>query len=557
MLTAGPKASSKRFDRDQILGKPIHYLLDVTYAGRVMHLSRDTFEVKVNATGEVLQYEGVIENEIEWEEAFDLFADSGDVLSLAITAVLPCDVPTLVSQGFDLLQATAELSSWAEGTAYEDRRVLLRGRFTDPSYGWKEDPISVSIQSEFFEDRGLIPPAQQVVSETSWPLTAEGAIGLSYPVVFGVQPGNDAAGDTSMSPAYLVVTSALGPGDETLLVCGHQINATTVRVSSNTDTQDMGVSTMKDGLGRTVTIIGGTGIGLAPLAFADDDDFFVNLKDGGGLPVNTRDAPISGAGDLIEYLLTQTTLTLDTGRISAAKPYLNRFKITGCITEGVTPFDYITSNLSPILPMSIVNGPWGLYMIPWRYDATLKDVVERIDADVDPSVELNGPVQYEGAIKDIVNEFKLRYALRARTGIMRGVASMGANRLKYEDGSVYATAYDPGSAESVYCRASQLRYGKREDEQETTVVYDDATAGLIVSWWARAKAFPTRVITYRVGNDKAWLERGDVVSITDSRLALSEQIAIVGGMTFIEDGGIELVLRVVENAAQKFKSKGV
>ena len=87
-------------------------------------------------------------------------------------------------------------------------------------------------------------------------------------------------------------------------------------------------------------------------------------------------------------------------------------------------------------------------------------------------------------------------------------------------------------------------------------VYDAATAGLVLAWWARAKSLPTRTITYVVGYDRAWLERGDPVAITDPELHMDQQMALVEQLTYREDGTIRLRLRIIEDVALAFKAAG-
>lgn len=535
MISAGLKLPLKRFDAAMLRGATAHYLIDLTYAGRVFRLSREVVGVPIAATGEVLQYEGTLEGALTWEEALTLFSSSGDVSSVSLACVLPVDVPALVAAGHDLLSATGELSMWIEGTDYEDRRVLMRGRLADPQYGGVDEPISASLQAEWFEDSAIIPAPSQVVSATTWPSAAENAVGMSYPLVFGATAASG-AGATSMSRAYLVDTAA-----EYILIAGHRVLATSVNISVEGDLATGTVITSTDALGQVVSLVDLTGL---PLTYDDTDDFMVSWTS--GALAGDDGEVLTGAGDVLAYLLRLSSVPVDTGRVQAAKAYLNRFKLAGCVLEGVSPFEFISANLSPILPMSMVLGPYGLYPVPWRFDAILRDAVEHIDREADPTIDRDGPVQYETSIKDIVNEFKLRWALRLRTGSTRGMSVLTGSR--NED--------NPDEAESVYCYQSQARYGVKAMDVETTLVYDAATAGLVLAWWARAKSLPTRTITYVVGYDRAWLERGDPVAITDPELHMDQQMALVEQLTYREDGTIRLRLRVVEDVALTFKAAG-
>lgn len=540
-LTAGARASTKRFSPTEIGADQLHYLVDLTYAGQVHHLSRTPVDVESKATGEVYAYDGSLEAAIEWEDAMELFSSSSEIAGVSISCVLPVSVPQLVAEGHDLSEAVAELSLWIEGTDYEDRRIMLIGGLTDPTHGFADDPITGTIQAEAFEDAGLIPAANQVVSLTAWPNAADNAVGMAYPFVFGQNEAyaTPPAGNEAVSPAYVVDTTL---GVEVLLIAGHAVYATQVRVkSTNTAYATVAVTKTTDGLGNVVSVLA-----AGTFTYIAGNDYAVSWELGGAYPNKTGTGAIVGAGDVLELLLERSTLPLDRGRIAAAKGPLNAFKLAGCFAESVTPYEFITANLSPILPMTLVRGPFGVYPVVWNFGATLKDVVERVDADVDPTIEIESPIAYEGGGKDIFNEFTLRYGLEQIGSFTRRSITLGAKR----------DPDDPDSAESLSCRASQAKYGRRAKSEESIVVHDAATARLIVGWWARAKSLPTRTVAYSVGYDRAWLERGNVVSITDSRLALSNQIALVEGILYREDATIVVYLRIMRSPAQGFHVKG-
>ena len=532
MLTAGPRASLKRFDRGMLQGKAVHFLLDLTWAGRTFRLSSVDLVVESVETGEALAYDGLLEQTPAFSEALNLFGTSAEVYAVPVTAVLPVDVPQLVARGYDLLQATGELSLWVEGTTYEDRRVVLIGHLADPEYGRAGEPINASLQSELFEDRSVLPDPALVVNAEAWPDLADAADGASYPVVFGNDP---ATGAVTLSRGYLVDTV-----NEFVLVAGHLCGSGSVYVNCDSDITGVVVPlvTMADGLGRVVTVADISGSGLL---YNVSDGFYVRWSEGAGGAIAIDGASsMSGAGDVLGFLLSRSSMRVDYGRVAAASAYLNRYKLAGCILEGVTPWEFVEANLAPILPMTVVNGPHGVYVIPWRYDATAVDVVERLDVSIDPTLEQVGAVAYSGGRPDLYNRFRLRYNLSQRLGTMTSSVLLSG-----------ATEASADALSNVYCRQSQLRYGTQTRDDESTVIREPATAALVVGWWSIATALPARLVTYACGYDRAWLERGNVVSVTDPDLYLSDHIALVDGITYGE-AGIELSLRIIENVAQQF-----
>lgn len=531
MLTAGPRATVKRFDLGMVQGKAVHFLLDLVWAGQTFRLAPIDLVVESTETGEAYAYDGLLEQTPAFAEALNLFGSSAEVYAVPVTAVLPVDVAQLVARGFDLLQATGELSLWVDGTTYEDRRVVLVGHLSDPEYGRVGEPINASLQSELFEDRAILPDPAMVINAESWPDLADGADGASYPVVFG---SDAATGAVTLSRGYLVDTV-----NEFVLVAGHLCESGSVYVNCDSDITGVVVPlvTMADALGRLVTVADLSGSGLL---YNVSDGFYVRWSEGAGAAIAIDGSgAMSGAGEVLAFLLSRSSMRVDYGRVAAASAYLNRYKLAGCILEGVNPWEFIAANLSPILPMSVVNGPQGVYVIPWRYDATAGDVVERLDVSIDPTIEQVGSVRYSGGRPDLYNRFRLRYNLSQRLGTMTGSAMLS--------GMSEASAE---AASNVYCRQSQLRYGTQTREEESSVIRDPATAALVLGWWSIATALPSRLVTYACGYDRAWLERGNVVSVTDPDLYLSEHLALVDGITY-GDAGIELSLRIIENVAQQ------
>jgi len=531
MLTGGPRASLKRFDLGMLRGQRVRYLLDVTWAGRTFRLSTEDVRVTCTEAGEEYAYAGDLVDPPELEEALDLFSASAEVVAVPLTFTLPVDVPLLISQGYDLLQALGELSLWIEGTTYEDRRVVLRGPLVDPEYGWAGEPVSASLQSAFFDDLAIIPDPALVVTAEAWPNMADAADGAAYPEVYGL----DDSDGVTLSRAYLVDTVA-----EVVLIAGHACGVGAVWINCDSDTTGVAatMATTTDALGRVVTVADLTGLGLL---YNVGDSFYVRFSEGaGGLVERSGTTALSGAGDVLEYLLSRSSLTVDYGRVAAAKPYLNRYKLGGCILEGVSPWEYVTANLCPILPMSVVTGPWGVYVVPWRYDATAADAVEHLDVGADPTLEQDGPVSYTMGAADVVNRFTLRYNLSQRVGDTFGQVLMSGREEAPSD-----------ALSNVYCRQSLLRYGERSAEEESTVIREAATAGLVVSWWAQARALPARIVRYTASYDRAWLERGNVVSLTDPNLHLSAHVALVVGIAYRE-ADLMITLRLVDNVASQF-----
>ncbi|MBM4368998.1 MAG: hypothetical protein FJ102_22470 [Deltaproteobacteria bacterium] len=618
---------SSRLDRAALLGREVHWLLELSWAGQAIRLS--TEDLVVPSDDGDLAYAGGLD-ELRLAEALDFLSQSADPASLAVEAVLPVDVPSLVAQGHDLAAATAELSRVAGGDSYESRLVVLHGRVADPEWGARDEPVAFSIEEPPFEDRSSFPPSRAQVDNATWDGggISDADRGRPYPWVIG-QPGLD----------YCTGSQGTWCDKRTywhrLVVAGHPITATQVTINQDNDVggEVVNVRRQADALGQVVTVVdfhedlydsgqaNDLGADYQP-AVADDVAVFVQFDQGGGGLAGPSGDLMRGAGEVLLWALEQTTLRIDRGRAMAAAPLLDQFKLDFVIDERVRMWDWIAANLLPVLPVSMVTGPLGVYPLVWRYWATASDAVAHLDTATDAHLERASRVRADSS--DIRNRLELRYGLSIRTGEFQRVARLshhedekaavdlrgfGAARVRLtatragswgagiavtttaggslvvtentaartiqvqfvaggstteaivtainaaatmvtalhmqgfnttwsadEAGQDLATALrrSDGAAGSPYCDVSQRRLARAPGDRayfdwsgDSLVVYDRSTAQLVLSWMARAHALPRRRVQYQASTEWLWLERGDVVKITDAELHLDAQLALV------------------------------
>ena len=99
---------------------------------------------------------------------------------------------------------------------------------------------------------------------------------------------------------------------------------------------------------------------------------------------------------------------------------------------------------------------------------------------------------------------------------------------------------DPVLARSV------ARYGVRRDSLETAIVADTLTAEHVLAWRSRRWALPSRVVDYVCAQRWAWIEPGDLVTMTDPELAWAKRLCLVQSRTWTLDGSVRYSLRVME-----------
>lgn len=511
------------FTTEELTAGRVVGLLTVEYAGATWRWSTREVEVETE-DGQALAYLGGL-GEVELDEELDLFGDSPAVLSMPCEVFWPEDVARLVALGHDLGAATGEFALLREGDAWENRVVLVSGRVVEPEYGDTGEPVTFSLEREPDEDGGAIPePEAAVKNGVTWAASASGVEGAPYPFVFG-QPGpfvtaDGTADDGSASPAY--VLSSTGPS-RYVIVAGHATetgyNGDTVDIY-NEDLADRETGCVcshdRDLRGRLVTVAAVPTVWTAATPWKTDHKLWTVWTDSRGALCTSRDAAIAGAGDLLVALLERSTVEVDRGALASAAAYLNRFLVSGYIDDGSPPSAWIRDNLTPILPVSLANGPRGLYPVVWRYDATAADAVDELV--VGRGLIRTKPVAYTEPEGGIVNEITLSYALRARLDEYARSRTITGDPTKLGE---------PDVLTSMQARQSWSRWGGRSDALETDIVYDTATADLILLTQILRRGFQRREVELQADYRYDWLRRGELVLLTDADVHMRRQLGIV------------------------------
>lgn len=516
------------------------YVLTLHWGGATIRMSTSQIVIPSD-DGDLQVYGGL--DDLSWVEGLDLLSTEAPDEAISLEIVLPeIEAADLIARGHDLAAATAEIARWVPGTTWEGRQILLLARLSEPEYGGPGEPIACTLVAEPYTDRTSTHlPSWRIgpstFSEVDLP---ERSRGRPYPIVFGA-PGwlPDTQERVAGSPALVISRFEGGGGGDpdiqpSVLLAGHRARAGLVSVGRVVDGEDITWVVVSgeddtDKLGQDIT--------TAQLTSAwDEEEVWASWSQGSGGLLNRRQpGPIRTAGELLDYLLDRTQLRVDQGRLDAAIPQLDAFRVSGYIDSPCNVWHWIRDNLLPILPVSIRRGPEGLYPVVWRYTATAEDAVEHLSADR-LEVHRAARVRYTD-VAEVYNEISLQWGLDARLRSYTRTTTM--------DGQ-------PGGQASTHAlRVSYERYGRRvRDVQSTDIVYEASTAAAIVSWLAAYHALPARMLEY-VGAAELWhLEVGDVVTITDSEVRLHRQVCIVTELRDAGDGMVGLVLRTIEDPSR-------
>jgi hypothetical protein len=146
-----------------------HWLVRVDLGGR-SYLWSDTPVTPVDASGRSWPHLGGLP-ELRAPSDYDPFQQEPRVQSVAVEVSWPPNDPVadLIQAGFRFNDGTAEVALWSDGTAYEDRTVVVAGRPTEPEYGTKHQPVSFSVESSGWSANGSTHLDTQRVTSETWP----------------------------------------------------------------------------------------------------------------------------------------------------------------------------------------------------------------------------------------------------------------------------------------------------------------------------------------------------------------------------------------------------
>lgn len=545
----------KPFTGTELEGKEYCYLLEVFYAGQTFRFA--TREVTVPTDdGAELPFVGTLPD-TPFEDEYDLFSDSPRQASASFEldfSIFGVDIALLEAQDHDLSLATGELSLWVEGRTYEERVVVLCGKLMEPVSGEADQPVAFSIEQNTFEDGQIYPKARARITKQTWPGAPDDSLNVVYITIFG-QPGHGTDEDGNVidvpgSPAWLVDSPDISVEMESIRVqvAGHHVMEGTVTVHDENLAEDnieagvyqtvRQVHNVYDALGQPCAVVYLDGRNSlqadgSPGWWADGDGDYWIIWNGtaAGLPNEGRTGPMVGAGEIMRHIYQQGSMAIDYGRFAVAEPSLNTFELAGYIDAEIKPHEWVSDNLSPILPMSLINGQNGVYPVVWPMDATEADAVAHLENGLNMWRDREERTSTER--EDLVNECRLEYLLDGISG-------------DYKLGYTLSGDESSGTDTAYHCVVSYKRYGARAESLTTNMVTSGVTSRKIGLWRTRAFAFPRKTIGYTLDRKFAGLSIGDVVTLSDPRLHWSKRMALLKTVAYQNAGPFATFILVAD-----------
>jgi hypothetical protein len=445
---------------EELDGADIEWLIDLTFAGHVVRAS--TAQIVVSSDAGDLQYAGGASRPM-WKRALSLFDSNPEAEQIPLDFPVHLDVPGLCASGHRLAfspvsVAQVRVRNGVVLDTWEERYVVLTGRASSARYtvrGYGEDEavsshVFITAERPVWDGPGLVPLPAQEVSEETWevsPTTLSSEdTGVAYAVAFGY-PGKD-----PLVPAGWITAGRVFwlRKSELFHVAGialGRIGASTAMLNTDADpygqevnldetyTDGGGTVPARDELGCLLTVVDMAaynyddsgdpaylGDSYAP-AVSDATAVYVALPEGGGM-LGPGGSVVRGAGDVLRYMLERTGLPVDFAAVGVAAPVFNTYNIDCFVDAHVSPMEWITTYLAPILPMTIVSTERGLAPLAWIHHAGRHDAVVHIDADTDPRLDVGDTVSEEET-GDLLNLFSLKYAYSRRVGKFQHKVRLG------------------------------------------------------------------------------------------------------------------------------------
>ncbi len=527
-----------RWSEAQLRGE-LYWVLSITWAGGTFYLSTDRLDITdgtdtIEATPDLVDAPAV-------EEALEIWSVEAPRLSVPLSFTLPVSVPELVQAGHALDGALGELSQWAEGTAWSERRVIVQGQLVDPEYGAEWEPVTCSLEEMIADTQTTLPLDSIVIADwlaqaVSTNPAAQAVDGGSVvPMVWGTPGGGTRPG--SPTPIIGAVGSTVYLG-----VACHYVDSFSVDIvdaAGTVQTCPIYYTDIREVFGQTrgMPIVAWVVVNTASTSLNLEDPLHAIWDTGAALVDESANA-IRGLGDLLSYVFRRSALRVDWGRMDAARSMLNAYATSGYIDEPVTLGEYVTGVLADVFPFAMAAGPTGVYPYSWPVYPPTSAAIASLDTGADPEIERAGRIAYEGS-DEIATHIEIRY---------------GWNPAKETYALTRRVAGEVTTVDDIRTTIRQLaapfaRYGNRRKVVETTVVHDDATAVRVGIAQAARFGQPSRRVQYSAPRKLGWLRRGDLVTLTDAEVAAADQLCLIEGVTWEDTGALLFTLRYIEAGA--------
>lgn len=528
-------------DENDYKGADLVWLLVVDWGGAIYRFSNIPVEIAYD-DGDY-QFQGQLD-QLDYVEESDLFELSVEANSVSVAVVFPHNMVQEFRGGRILDGARAELSyimvrNEQPLQTWEERILLFEGEISQPIIGDPEEPegfAAFSVEQQPYDMSGYLLDQDNLINISKFPqLPNDIGPGKPYPLVFG-NPSNSIRSDGTnvpnlhSTPAYPidVHTGGEGGSHDYLMIAGHKVEASKVMIRDGdyrVATVDVEEAKDTNGVLYSYVNIHGSSVYTADASGHSNKSYFTKWFNptGAGSYAGAHLNPfgeglLEGGGDLIMFALSKTGMDVDWEAWGSVAQLLNDYRFAGYVNEPrITAWDWLNQNILPLMPVSVVSGPYGLRPIIYLQYFQGERIAFTTHILEGSDFQRISALEAAVGLDEIFNAIELRYAKDGTSGNYMSYYSIGAD-----------LEYIPETLDfDGYATLSQQRYGLRRNVIETDYVYDTGTAGRIARYLLRANCLVKRRLTYRAAPKYGYLMIGDVIGLTSDTLYLTEQIATV------------------------------
>ena len=447
--------------REELDGHELVWLVEVHFPTGVVRFATQTIDV---VDGSLSYHYPGTSDPMMYAEKADLFDGIPSPAEMGIAGMVDLDLPAMYLAGHRFAYLVAEVSQVRVKVrpngldvvdAYGDRCRLLTGRTRTPQWGRATSDghtwFAADVVNEWFASSAVIPAYGLAVSDVTWPGKPRAAVdeGVTYPIVIGY-PGRDEASDFPLAAApvcwlsrqyaqFQLIAASLGVvSASTMTLARTFADPTGEVVTLATVYEPYGgggaivPSTAQDGTLLTVVDYytqgygfgGGSDLGATYYPTTEDEsDVYVSFTTAGGGGILWRGQLLRSAGDVLGWALEQSGYRVDWGMFAIAQPWLNAYKIDTIISARVKASDWIQQQLIPLLPVSMMTGPDGIYPLVWRGNDVGPEDCIVIDADTDERIEVSDTAFDDDS--ETANRFTVEYGWDAAVKDTRFVVRVG------------------------------------------------------------------------------------------------------------------------------------
>jgi len=535
-------------DEREYSGADLVWLLVIDWGGQIYRFSSLPIEISYS-DGDYL-FEGQL-GALDYIEQSDLFDIQVEANSVSVAVTFPVDMVQKFREGKLLDGSRAELSyvmkrNGASLQTWEERVLIFEGEVSQPIIGDPEEPAgfaAFSVEQQPYDMSGYLLDQDNLINISKFQYVPEDlGPGKPYPFVFG-NPSNSIRSDGSnvpnlhSTPAYPIECFHGGGGGEAnhdyLMIAGHKVEATKVMIRDG----DYHIATVNvlEGQDLNGVIYSYVNIHGTPVYEPDDTghsskSYFTKWYNPSGAGTYSGghlnpygEGLLEGAGDLIRYALSKTGMKVDWEAWGSVAQLLNDYRFAGYVNEPrITAWDWLNQNILPLLPVSVVSGPYGLRPIVYLQYFQGKRIPFTTHITEGSDFKRISALEAAMGLDEIYNVIELRYAKDGNSSNYMSYYSIGSS-----------LDYVPETLDfDGYARLSQQRYGVRRNVIESNYIYDTGTAGRVARYLLRSNCLVKRRLSYRAAARYGYLMIGDVIGLTSETLYLTEQIATVTSKTW-------------------------